>query len=226
MTVERMASHDKLSPAHWPPLEVLLHDPKKDGLIPTPVDERGLVNPKELIKTVKATATPDYTWTSLFNDIHHLQWPASHYAYDVEADPNPREFRELAVNKIYVPRVFHNWTHRITEPPPAPEEEVMRYHIEAQRVALSLFRAIKAGKNLTRQKGISDELLERGLVRHFDDFTTNLAAARSLPPEFQLIDLTDYEPQGYEDMYALGAQLGRLATAASFVRDVTKPSMA
>lgn len=225
MSREKIASPAKPS-LFLPPPELRLHHPKRDGLIPTPLDNRGLVDTSELIHTIKSTVEPGYDWPSPFNDNHHLQWPSNLYSSTPDSQLDPQEFRNLAISQIRVPRTFHNWVHRITEPPPMPSEEVMRYRIESQRVALSLFQAIRVSKNLTRKEIIPEEALEKALIKRFDDFTTSLERARSLPEEFQLIDLSDYEPRDYEDMFALGARLGKLASAACVRRQVTGPAVA
>lgn len=203
-----------------PPPEFRLHDPKLEGRIPTQLDERGLVDVLKLIDQVKQTVDPEFKWQSSFNDVHHLQWPSNQYASSPEAELNPREFRNLAISKIYVPRVFHNWVHQVTEPPPMPSDEVMRYRIEAQRVVLALFQSVRMGRQLTRNKQISDAKLEDRLVECFDEFSTNLERVRLLPREFHLVDVSDYEPNTIEDMFLIGRSLGKVAMVATVTRSV------
>ncbi|HET8884602.1 MAG TPA: hypothetical protein VFM68_03980 [Candidatus Saccharimonadales bacterium] len=208
---------------YLPPRDLCLFDPKKDGLLPTPVDERGVVDSQELIHMVKTTVDPSYQWTSPYNDVHHTHWPGNRYKHTPNAEINPNEFRNLATNKLYVPRIFHNWTHKITEPPPVPSDEVMYYQIEAQRVALALFRTVRSSRKLSRLKTISDEELETRLIEQFDSFNDTVETAKKMPPEFQVIDLSNYQPRSYEDMFRLGAELGKTATASRVLRQVTRP---
>lgn len=208
-----------------PPHELRLHNPKRDGLLPTPVDERGIVDVKKLITNVKATIEPEYRWKSLTNDVHHLQWPSNRYADAPDADLDPQEFRNLAVSKLIVPRVFHNWTHHITEPPPVPSDEMMHYRIEAQRVAIELFQTIRSSRFDSRDKSLTDEELEQRLIRHFETFSTKLELARlAIPSEFQLIDFTDYQPKDYHDMYKISSKIGRAALVPTIVRQLTRPA--
>lgn len=213
----------RLPSPHLPPPELRLFNPKTDGLLPTPLDGRGLVDPNELVRLVKSTVEPDYRWPSSYNDVHHLQWPNRRYEYSPGADINPQEFRNLSISKLYVPRVFHNWTHHITEPPPKPSDEVMYHLIEAQRVAMTLFRTVRASKKAMRLKHISDDELESRLVNHFDTFNRTIEVARNVPPEFQVLDLSHYRADTYEDMFQLAPQLGRLAITSTVVRQVTLP---
>lgn len=61
---------------HLPPRELWLFDPSTETeLLPTPLDERGLVDMVGLIAVMKTTIAPGYEWTSPFTDEHHLQWP-------------------------------------------------------------------------------------------------------------------------------------------------------
>lgn len=220
MTRQARGNHEMLHES-LPPLERRLYDPRTDGLIQTPLDYRGLVDAEALVEVVRQTVDPDYDWPSSFSDIHHLQWPNRWYENDRNAQVNPSEFRDLAISKVYVPRVFHNWVHKITEPPPMPKPEVMYYRTEAQRVALALFRTARAGKTVTRIKNISEAKLEHRLIEYFDDFSSQVEVARTMPRDYQLIDFTEYYPRDYDDMFELGARLGRLATRAAAA--VTQP---
>lgn len=56
-----------------PPREVWLHDPARDGKLPTPVDEHGLVDLDQLVDLGKRTVDLRFDWQSRENDIHHLQ---------------------------------------------------------------------------------------------------------------------------------------------------------
>jgi hypothetical protein len=207
-------SPDMPSP-HLPPPDLWLHNPYTDERIPTPLDERGLVDLRELIKQTKKTVDPSYDWQSEFNDVHHLQWPNADYPYASDSVVNPHEFRNLAISKLNAPRIFHNWIHKVTEPPPIPSEEVMYYRIEAQRVVLALAKVVGICEMLTQKPEIDDNKLRERLIENFDDFNQKLETARAVPPEFQLIDLADYQPNDIKDLLRIRRQLGKAATGAT-----------
>lgn len=212
-----------LPSAFLPPPETWLHNPYTDDLLPTPLDERGLVDTAKLIKQVKATINPNYTWPSPFSDDHHLQWPDRWYENTPEATVNPHQFRNLAISRIYAPRMFHNWVHRITEPPRKPSEEVMHYRIDAQQVALILFRTVKHSKILARKRHLSDIQLEDLLTERFENFATSFELAKRTPKPFQLLDFESYELKTIDDMVRIGTELGKFAVVAMTTRAITTP---
>lgn len=209
---------------HLPPRELWLFDPTKAELLPTPLDERGLVDMIGLIALVKTTVAPGYNWESSFVDEHHLQWPDRWYERGEEYSPHA--FRNLAVSKVRVPRVFHNWVHRITEPPTMPTDDVMRYRIDAQRVAISLFQEVKNSKTAARRMHLDEEGLEKLLVRRFDSFVTKFETAKQTPKEFQLLDYDSYELHNTEDMVRIGTKLGKFSIVASATDRVKRPMAA
>lgn len=209
-----------------PPRELQRFTLGHDEKLQTPLDDYGLVDVSELIYQVKKTVDPSYTWDSPFNDVHHIQWPSRQYQYLPHSQVNPQEFRNLSISKIYTPRVFHNWVHRITEPPPPPPIEVMYYRTEAQRVAIALFRTVRAGKGLKRRKGLNETELESRLIQNFDEFSNRLEIARTIPAEFQLLDIHDYAPKSFEDMFKIQSQLGKLATIPVVTRSISLPAVA
>lgn len=195
-----------------PPQEVRLYEPKKMGLIETPLDERGLVDLNGLVEIAKQTVDASYDWTSRENDVHHLQWVGRYY--DIASaflDVDAQAFRNLVNRKAYVPRVFHNWIHHITMPPPVPAAEVMQYSIDAQRVAVSLARTAGLAAKLTRRPGLSDVQLRRRLDEEFINYNVYIENAREVPREFSLLALEEVEAQSIEQMLAANKRLGRLA---------------
>lgn len=207
---------------YLPPRRLWLFDPTKEPeLLPTPVDERGLVDMIGLIALMKTTVAPGYDWASPFVDEHHLQWP--NRIYEKGDEYSPHSFRNLAISKVRVPRIFHNWVHRITEPPPVPSEEVMRYRIDVQRVAIALFQEVKNSKTAARRQGLDDEGLEQLLIKRFDSFATHFEAAKQIPKEFQLIDFEHQELQTTADMVRIGTKLGRFSIVATATNMVKRP---
>lgn len=192
---------DSVFPAkQLPDRDLWLYDPLKEGRRPTPTNDLGLIDLRELIRQTKQTIDPTYDWKSGFNDVHHLYWPNAWYENSPDTDVNPQEFRNLEISKLRVPRLFHNWVHILTEPPALPDEEVMRYRIEAQQAAKALERSLRSAKNLFERPYISDARLARGLDHHLSEFFTIKEQLASLPHEFRLIDLSPYEPTSIEDI--------------------------
>lgn len=202
---------------HLPPREVRLFDPNlNEGKIPTPIDERGLVDMLGLISVMRSTVESEYDWASAFSDEHHLQWPDRWYPKSDEgSEYSANIFRNLAISKVIVPRVFHNWVHRITEPPPMPSEEVMRYRIDAQRVALALFKEVRSAKTVARHRHMGEEGLEELLTERFDTFAHYFEKAKQTPREFQLLEYENYSLRDTTDMVHIGTKLGKFAVTAS-----------
>lgn len=203
---------DRLSP--WlPPPDAQLYDPDKSGCIETPVDERGLVDLDRLVTLVKQTVRPEFSWSSSFNDIHHLQWFASNYPASEVTDGlvDMNEFRELVNRKAFIPRVFHNWIHHVTLPPPVPSIEVMKYSIDAQRVAMSLSRTAGLAARLTRMTQIPEKKLEQRLDEEFMNYALYVDNARSVPIEFSLFAIEEVEARSVDEMLTVNKYLGRLA---------------
>lgn len=206
---------DVLASLHLPPRELWLFNPEVDGKLPTPIDERGLVDTPTLINLMKLTVEPGYNWQSQFVDVHHLQWPDRWYPRSNQNEDSPHVFRNLAVSKVIVPRVFHNWIHRTTEPPAMPSEEVMQYRIDAQRVAIALFRSVRSAKTAARRQKLDETQFESLLTQRFDGFASTYETARQMPKEFQLIDYANHELETTADMLRIGTKLGKHAIITS-----------
>lgn len=209
---------------HLPPRELWLYDPTAEKeLLPTPLDERGLVDMIGLIALMKSTVAPGYEWDSSFTDVHHLQWPGRWYGSVEVPELSPHSFRNLAISKVRVPRVFHNWVHRTTEPPILPSEEVMHYRIDAQRVAISLFQQVRSSKTAARKRGLDEAGLEQLLIRRFNTFSAVFEEAKQAPREFQLLDYSQYELRDIDDMVRIGTKLGKFAITESATNRVRRP---
>jgi len=206
-----------------PPPEVWLRNPGLQQL-ETPLDDRGLVDFEALVKLVRGTVDPAYDWSSPFNDRHHLQWPRRFYVDAPDDKPNPAEFRHLGIGMVRVPRLFHNWTHLITEPPAMPSFEVMQYRIDAQRVAVSLFEKVREIKRSSRARDLGQEayraFLTEQLYRGFDDFSHQFEIARHQPVEFQPVDYGDLELNDPADMVNIADIVAKKAIYRCAVRDI------
>lgn len=201
-----------------PPIEYRKLDPKRDEIIETPIDYRGLVDLDKLIDTVKSTVDSEYSWISHMNDVHHLQWYKALYR-DHEFTNLALEFRELVNRKAYIPRVFHNWLHRVTIPPPIPSIDVMKYSIEAQRVAISLSQTASEAVRLTRRKQIREKILNIRLEQAFEHYNLYLDNAREVPRDFSLLAIEELEIKSIEDMLYINKTLGKMAIDKIPVRD-------
>lgn len=163
--------------------------------LPTPLNEIGLVDKPRLIKLVRSTLNSAYMWPSELDDEHHYQWPRKIYPYDsglsiehrtpdsqtLNIPINPYEFRNLALNKTYWPRTFHNWTHKVTEQPPVPSLDTM-YNVTQAQVAIdALHRSVQIAKMLYRNKEIPPHSLNSRLDELFDEYHLTLEDLASLP---------------------------------------------
>ncbi len=161
-------------------------DPRKQK-IPTPVDELGMVDDVQLVKDVKATIKPGYLWTG-DSDRHHLYWTQADYAkVQAETSFKALAFRNSPQHIIRVQRIFHNWIHAVTVPPPIPEPDIMNYRIEAWSIASSFFKMVQSTSHNARvierervrrngftevQERLLNAIMRReteGLLRHVDD---------------------------------------------------------
>jgi hypothetical protein len=195
-----------------PPRDVWLWDPEIEDKLETPLDERGLVDLDALVGMVRKTVTPSYQWESPFNDIHHLQWEASRYVGKTNDETQMmRDFRELASRKALVPRIFHNWVHRITEPSSLPSEEVMQYSVDAERVALSLAQQAMMATRITRNKRVSERARFERLKYAFESYTTTVDNARLVPLEYRRVPLEVIDINSPEELPFVARELGRLA---------------
>lgn len=210
---------DELPIYHLPPPEMVAIDLEKDYRIKTPLDERGLVDVPKLLFEIGKTVDPSYDWRSQFNDVHHLQWPNRWYDDENKESSNalvnPNEFRSLAIGKWVLPRVLHNWIHKVTEPPIIPSLDTMHYRIEAQRVTTSLFLTARTSKQIWRSRFLTEKQIQDRLTLRFDSFSAQLEEAKSIPAGFQLVDLPERSPQSIDDMFDIGAKLGKYAVAGT-----------
>ncbi|MEO7904653.1 MAG: hypothetical protein ABIR91_02570 [Candidatus Saccharimonadales bacterium] len=207
---------------HFPPRELWTRDPKRDGLLPTPLNDNGLVDTKKLIEDVKSTVDPSYGWQSSFNDVHHLQWPNRLYERAPSAYVNPHAFRESNNNKVLGPRTFHNQLHYMTEPPVRPPDDAMHHSLQAQQAVMALYHTVKACRRDARAKLMSEQQRDQRLEQHFERFLTTLESAQTnIPESFFAINLADYQITTPEDLYRINNALARAAFIPNIVRQLT-----
>lgn len=210
-----------------PPQQFRLLNPRIDKIDTPLIPDLGLVDIDQLIEDVKLTVHPSYIWSldRKTSDIHHFYWQGDLYPYDEFGVVNPARFRNLAVHKGELPRIFHNWLHVITIPPPVPSEEVMFFRTEGWLVANHLFDATREAigwekKRRQRQEQVAAspgilrpefegidvigiEIIRGALERHFDKVELFLDQSEQIPPEFRIID-----PDEVSDLYQLATLLG------------------
>lgn len=204
---------------HLPPVEFQKHNIKTDGLIETPLDERGLVDLDRLIDVVKLTVDSIYKWSSSRSDIHHLQWYSALYDNEENSTVDSKAFRDLMSRKTIIPRTFHNWLHYVTEPPPVPDQEVMQYSIDAERVAISLARTSMRAVRLSRNKTLDSGMVSYRLEQALDHYNKCLEKAKNVPSEFSLITLDKIQASSVDEMLENNKLIGRLALSRIAIRD-------
>jgi hypothetical protein len=198
---------------------------------PTPTDDRGVVDIPKTIKLVKSTVDPSYRWHGE-PSVHHFLHPESSYPYIDEPDQaNPAHYRNLPIFKGLVPRDFENWLHRITLPPPLPEEEVMIYMTEAWDVARDLFKMARktvqwerhargrranviAKPQILKEKFdgidvIGEEIIKEVFLKNFRGLEYQFRRLETIPPEFRLVEKE-------ESPKRLATSLGRFAIHGSY----------
>ncbi len=198
-----------------PPPDARLVNPHADDFmpLPTPLDERGLINIDVLIDQVKATVDSNYVWPK-HTSVHHFYWSESWYRVP-SAQPyeNPATFRNLPINKGLVPRVFENWLHQVTLPPTLPEREVRAYTVEAWFVARDLFRMARktvqwqrlaerrrqliaenptiVAEGFNGTDIIGEEIMHEIFEKNFRGVTRQLERNAQLPEAFRLLPTTE-----------------------------------
>lgn len=223
---DRMVVKSRLAtekPLHLPPPEVWRFTPGKDTPLPVPVDERGLVDIDRLIELVQSTVEPEFTWQpSEKPDAHHIYWEHNNYPDKPEDSVNPEVFYGLPINQIVIPRMFHNWLHLTTEPPPIPSREAMHHRILAHNVVRNLLRNARQSLALTKASYIREDRLHRGSEYHLWQFLVEVEEAQKLPSEFSLVDLTELDPSTPEELHSLASFLGRAISRANRTRAIQK----
>ena len=205
-----------------------------DFRLETPIDGRGLIDTTQHVDLVKQTLSSRIDWKNHATNMHHFYWPARDYA-DTSEDPTSLEstFRNLPIHKGIMPVQFHNWLHRISEPPELPSKEVMEYRVEAWGVAARLFDAVRSYKRKTRSltefflqdqakssiEELSDvdrEVLDDLYSEFFETYPTLHQKLYEVPGEFQLVD----PDQPFE---LINKQLGKIAGASTlhFTRHIS-----
>lgn len=188
----------------YPAEQYRLVDP--DYRIYTPVDSRGLVDIHRHVDLVKQTLSSEIEWSGRAVNIHHFYWPSSDYPSIFSSNRELElKFRNLPIHLGVMPNQFHNWLHKISEPPAKPPTETMEYRVQSWEVAASLFNTVCDYKRRTRRYlGTVLEGLDRSYLGAltdvefevindlYDDFFDRLSSVHQelyrVPEEFRLVD--------------------------------------
>ena len=178
-----------------PAQEFWLEDPATYK-IEVKLNSKGLVDDKALIADVQSTIHPDFIWAGRA-DRHHLYWPRADYVtMQQTSESKAYAFRMVGTNVIRVQRVFHNWIHAITLPPPMPEPEVMQYSLETWEIMGNFYKAVRQTVNHQRKfareeqrriSGYSEqgkELVRTSLSRELSGVIMHLEALENVPEEY------------------------------------------
>ncbi len=169
--------------------------------ITTPLNDLGLVDARATVELLRKST--QHQWFE-FPDTHHLYWPANRYPKkQIE-----RQFRELPINKIMIPRDFHDYLHASTEPPLVPDTDLMHYQVLSYDAVRSMFDAARLIIQKQREK---DRLLgrlpagnvyggvhsrQRAISANKKQFEEALEIFDSVPPEVRVIDINTNDNLG------------------------------
>lgn len=198
-----------------PPAQYWIIDPSQKHK--TPVDNRGLIVVDELIETTKQYICPEYQDWGI-PDKHHLYYTSTVYEL-IEAlsrgDIPAHQFRELPVNKILIPRRFHNVIHRVMLPADVPRPKVMRNYIDAWTTARNLFAGVRSAVDsecakyrrgrkgqhgLSEQEIVDEEISEEVLRRHFTTISGHVGALALISDTFRPLKLDGDVPESVSQL--------------------------
>ncbi len=169
--------------------------------IETPLNHLGLVDAQATVEALRSSV--DHNWVE-YSDTHHLYWPANRYPKkQIE-----RQFRELPIHKIMLPRDFHDYLHITTEPPPIPDKELMYYQVLSYEAVKSMFDAARLVIQKQREKdrllgrlptgnvhgGISSR--QKAISTNKKQFEQALEVFDSVPPEGRIVSIDTNENLG------------------------------
>lgn len=235
MRRRRVDEYGQPSPFYPPPdvltPQALTYVEQRRRFIETPLDDNGLIKMPELLQAVQETTVLGYAWKCMVNgrkiksNVHHAYYTdetSKDYPKLADATVNPHEFREAGTNKVRLPIQFHNHLHDIVIPAPPPPLEIMREYIEAQRNANRLFCVSRESKRLLLQRevGLDDQMVRQALIENFEGFLSELEQTKSIPKEFRIVDLGDFQPRCITDITMISGYLGRISTMTTVTRDL------
>jgi hypothetical protein len=142
----------------------------------TPVDPTtGVVDHEKLMELMRGLVDPDYKWQAPFFDEHHLHWFA--HRYETSFQPNEMlasEFRDMAINRMWVPRQFHDFVHAVTIPPDVPSLEQMRASVKDFRRKSYIYRISNDAITITERLNRVKRHDNRGDIMYIDPETKSI----------------------------------------------------
>ena len=112
------------------------------SMVETPYNEFGIVDVRELFRRVLGSVASDYHWEGSYTGPHHVMWPKDNYRRSGANHP-AMLFRGCATLRIILPRVLHDYTHRITDPPTLPTPDVMQQYYREQCQVQRLYETVR-----------------------------------------------------------------------------------
>ena len=109
-----------------------------------PLDDNGIPRRVALMGAVLNTIYMEHIWTGGY-DLHHVAWPGKEYrqGFGLDGELIGAAYRGSGSLKVLLPRQLHNYVHRITEPPPTPDLDVMRQYALEHNQVDRLFETIR-----------------------------------------------------------------------------------
>lgn len=172
-----------------PPREYWLFN--KGDINSVPLDNLGLVDAVAAAEFLKSIIDPSYRFR-LWKDRHHKACEEADYSEEFE-----KEFREMPINIVRLPRDAHELWHLVYEKPPKPDRELMETMVSSFQSTTGMFEDAREVIRLQRHeqrlvngtfrarqgefRSIASR--QRGIDFHKRRFEERLAVYESLPPE-------------------------------------------
>lgn len=163
-----------------------------DDKFPTPVDKHGFVDVRALLDELGTYVAEDYVWRG-FEDDHHEFWYERIYStiHMFSSDElTAKQFRDLPIHVLRIPRGMHDFLHAVSLPVEAPPEKVMSHRVEGWRVACSFFDTVYQlrARKYSGNKVLGRYATKKMMKEKFSELEENMEAAAAVPEEFKLVD--------------------------------------
>jgi hypothetical protein len=130
--------------------------------IETPYKEHGIIDKQELLRRVMGSVSAEYYWGGSYAGPHHLMWPRKFYEGQGLGTRRkiPMHFRSSQTLRVILPRDLHDYLHKVTEPPLAPDSDVMEQYYREQEQILHLYSVV-------RYHGLKDSPMTHEQKEHY-----------------------------------------------------------
>ena len=214
---ERFEEHAPTSAA-FPPRELWLYDPIKEGRLEVLYDPYGLnlvdlEGSLDLLLSTVETRRSGYKFNSEYADYHHAEHDEAFYPYLPLEEINPRAFRTLACNQYYLGRTIHAWWHRVFETPKIATQEGMKLRLDAQKPITLFANSVKYVNEISHDANMRFDNVEfRDQIRQRLGFYSSLLnSLREVPEEFQIIPTNDLYVEAVDDAIRIARRFTRYA---------------